>query len=195
MSSAKLPSVSLAAGSLAVLPAVALAHPAASQASGLGAGLAHPLTGWDHVAVLLAIGAWIAQAYRDKPWVPSGVFLSAIVAGGIAGASLSAPVIFEGTGVASVAALGLLLALAAQPALGLGLAAIALFGIIQGMAHGGGIPVEASMVAYTCGLGVVSIILQGSAAAAARWIEDLSRPLLRLGGGLLAAGAAGAAFI
>jgi len=195
MSSAKLLSVSLAAGSLAVLPAVALAHTAASQASGLGAGMVHPLTGWDHVTVLLAIGAWLAQAYRDKPWMPSCVFLGAVVAGGIAGASLGAPVILEGTGAASAAALGLLLALAARPALGLGLAAIALFGMIQGVAHGGGIPAGASTVAYIGGLAAMLIILQSTGSIAARSIEELSCPLLRLGGGLLAAGAAGAAII
>lgn len=180
-------------GVLVLLPGAALAHPAGAQIGGLATGIFHPLTGWDHLAALVAIGAWIGQTQWERPKGPSGVFLAAFAAGGVTGIALGAPAAIESALIASLAALGLLIALAASPERGWGLSGIALFGGIQGLAHGAELQAAAAATApYVVGLAGTSIALLALGAAAARIAERTSWPILRFSGGLLTASAAGA---
>ncbi|MFP9016179.1 HupE/UreJ family protein, partial [Pseudomonas aeruginosa] len=55
----KLPKL-LAALALLAAPALAFAHPGHGE-HGLVAGLAHPLTGLDHLLAMFAVGLWAAQ--------------------------------------------------------------------------------------------------------------------------------------
>ena len=45
----------------------AFAHPGGAQAHGLIAGLAHPISGVDHLAAMAAVGVIAAQAWRARP--------------------------------------------------------------------------------------------------------------------------------
>lgn len=184
----------LLSGAFVLMPGAALAHPAGAHIGGLVTGIFHPLTGWDHLATLVAIGAWIGQTQWERPRGSSGVFLAAFAAGGVTGVAFGAPAAIESALIASLAAIGLLIALAARPGRGWGLSGIALFGGIQGLAHGAEIPAAtAAMAPYAVGLAGTSIALLALGAAAARLAERSPWPILRISGGLLAAGCAGAA--
>jgi urease accessory protein len=178
-------------GFLLLLPGSANAHPLAQHISGFFAGMIHPLTGWDHLAALLALGIWIGQMHRDCFWKLSGALLVALVAGCMLG--MGTGVAVEGGIIASLATLGLLVALAARPSLPWGLAAVMLFGAIHGLAHGAEMPGSAASLAFITGMSITSITLQVLAAFAARQSGHVSSLLLRLSGGLLAAGCVGLA--
>src|SRR6478752_5390244 len=97
-----------------LLPAApALAHPGHAL-GGVGSGLAHPLTGPDHLLAMIAVGAVAALATsRRLAWMTPLAFVGGMVAGGALGlAGVSIP----GTETAialSVVALGVLVATAA----------------------------------------------------------------------------------
>src|SRR4249920_3374352 len=72
-----------AAGAAALLAGVAQAHPG-HGAEGLAAGLAHPLTGLDHLLAMIAVGLWSAAAVpAGRRWLGPGVFVSMLLAGAL----------------------------------------------------------------------------------------------------------------
>src|SRR4051794_14302732 len=75
----------LAALALAALPAAALAHPGlpATHAHGFADGFVHPFTGLDHLAAMVAVGAWSACGTR-RAWVAPLAFLACLLAGALA---------------------------------------------------------------------------------------------------------------
>jgi urease accessory protein len=186
MKPAKSLPVAILVGFLLLLPGVASAHPLAQHIGGLLAGMVHPLTGWDHLAALLALGVWTGQMHRDSFWKLSGAFLVALVAGCMLGMGSGIPV--QGGIIASLAAVGLLVALAARPPLPWGLAAVVFFGAIHGLAHGAGMPDSTASLSFITGLSITSITLQVLVAIITRQSGHVSSLLLRLSGGLLAAG-------
>jgi urease accessory protein len=126
--------VLLAAG-LAVGGA-AWAHPLPSGAAGLGAGLAHPLSGLDHLLAMIGAGIWAAQLGGRARWLVPLAFVSSMAGGmGLALAGIALPHVESGI-VASVMVIGVLVASAARLPAAVGAALIALFGVFHGHAHG-----------------------------------------------------------
>ncbi|HHK2297323.1 TPA: HupE/UreJ family protein, partial [Pseudomonas aeruginosa] len=121
----KLPKL-LAALALLAAPALAFAHPGHGE-HGLVAGLAHPLTGLDHLLAMFAVGLWAAQQQGAARLALPCTFVGTMLVGGLLGfEGLQLP--FMETGIAaSVLALGLCVALAVRPPLPLAMAATALF--------------------------------------------------------------------
>ncbi|MBB6409220.1 hypothetical protein HNQ71_001885 [Mesorhizobium sangaii] len=93
----------------AVLPAHA--HVGAGLTSSFTAGFAHPLR-FDHVTVMIAVGLWAAQKGGRAIWALPAAFIAVMLAG--AGFGLAhVPVLFvEPAILASIVALGLMVALA-----------------------------------------------------------------------------------
>jgi urease accessory protein len=109
----------------------ALAHP--GHEPGLAAGLMHPLTGADHLLAMIAVGLFAGLRGGRARWAWPLAFVSAAAVGFFAGPGalpLAEPMVL-----ASVLALGLLVAAAAPVGLGAGIALVALFGIFHGQAH------------------------------------------------------------
>lgn len=156
---------------LAFAPHAAFAHPgnlAGHVDSGWNAGFAHPFLGWDHMAVMIAIGLWAAQSGRW--WIPLA-FVSVMMAG--AGAAVMGlgvpgvePVILASTVV--VAALALF-----RPMMrtSVTFAVVALFAFFHGFAHGAEMPRTVAADSFTAGFAVASMALHalgfGAAKAAA----------------------------
>ncbi|EOQ81860.1 hypothetical protein K652_03053 [Pseudomonas aeruginosa VRFPA02] len=109
----KLPKL-LAALALLAAPALAFAHPGHGE-HGLVAGLAHPLTGLDHLLAMFAVGLWAAQQQGAARLALPCTFVGTMLVGGLLGfEGLQLP--FMETGIAaSVLALGLCVALAVRP--------------------------------------------------------------------------------
>lgn len=184
-----------AAVALAVATPVA-AHPGHGEGTvgGFGAGFLHPLTGWDHLAAILVVGALaMLLPGRRAVWAIPVAWIGGAVAGGLVGLAGSEQRIVEvGIGL-SVLALGALVAVvrvreALVPVVagGVGLAAA-----FHGYAHGAELPATGAS-GYALGILVGTVVLLAAgvfAGTAARRV-----PAARLAGGWLAS-AAGLAFV
>src|ERR1035438_8414608 len=75
------------------LPTLAQAHPGLpGHTHGFTNGLAHPLTGLDHICAMVAVGLWAAQRGGRALWLVPSVFVSVMVLGGALGiAAVSIP--------------------------------------------------------------------------------------------------------
>ena len=99
----------LAAG---LAPGVASAHVGIGATASFAAGFAHPYSGLDHVAVMVAVGLWAALKGGRALWVWPCIFVGVMLLGGTLGMA-HVPVPFVEPGIlASVVTLGLLVALA-----------------------------------------------------------------------------------
>ena len=161
-----------------VLPAFAFAHPGhAEAAEGLWAGMLHPISGVDHLVVMIALGIWAAQLGAPAIWVLPIAFPLVVALGGAAGA-LGLPVPGIETGIAlSAIVFGLLIALsvgrprrvAATAFLGL---LVATFALVHGYAHGAELPQSANAIWYLVGFVLATGLLHGlgiSLGMAKRW--------------------------
>ncbi|TIV49343.1 MAG: HupE/UreJ family protein, partial [Mesorhizobium sp.] len=118
----------------------AYAHVGTGSTSSFAAGFAHPLSGLDHMTAMVAVGLWAAMRGGKALWAWPLAFLGAMLGGGALG-MLHVPVPFVEPGIlASVVALGLLVALAIDLPVSAGVAIIGLFALFHGHAHGTEVP-------------------------------------------------------
>ena len=104
----------------------ALAHPGHGVES-FAAGVAHPLTGLDHIAVMIAVGLWAALKGGRALWAWPAAFVGVKLVGGAIGvAHVALPFVEPGI-LASVVVLGLLVALAVNVLVAAGAALIGAF--------------------------------------------------------------------
>ena len=173
---------------LALLPTAAWAHPGHEGAGGLYSGVAHPLTGIDHLAAMLLVGvcAGLLAQKSDKGLASSlalpGAFVGAMLAGFVAsaaiGGTLAEPLILL-----SLVALGAAVAFRLRAPMPLALGAVAVFGFAHGMAHGFETPSGAFPALFALGFALSTAALHGLGL----WlVRVLPAPALR------ALGAAGA---
>ena len=121
---------------LAISPTAAFAHPTIFHTTPLMAGLAHPLSGLDHILAMVAVGMWAAQRGGRALWAFPAAFIGIMIVSGVAGmAGFALPMVEPGIA-ASVLVLGLLVASAAPLPVWAGSAAIAVFAAFHGNAHG-----------------------------------------------------------
>lgn len=162
-------------------PALAFAH-GGHDHSGLLAGVAHPITGLDHLLAMLAVGLWAAQQSGVARWALPGTFVATMLLGGLLGfAGLEIPLME--TGIAgSVLAFGLLVAVAARLPVAMALGLTALFALTHGVAHGLELPALASPWGYAAGFVAATAALHGAGYALVRWLPQAAAPLVRVAG-------------
>lgn len=142
-------------------------------------GLAHPLTGLDHLLAAVALGLFVAQRGGRATWALPAAFLLAMVAGGVATAAGVAVPAVEPTLLASVLVLGAAVAAAARPPLALAAGVAALLAFAHGAAHAG----EASGAAAFAGLTATTAGLVGAGLAAGAALRAFGAAgLLRVAG-------------
>ena len=168
---------------IGALPGLAFAHPGHADATvGLWAGVLHPISGVDHIVVMIALGIWAAQLGAPAIWVLPIAFPLLLALGGAAGV-LALPVPGIEIGIAlSAIVFGLLIALsvrrprrAAGSAL-LGLL-VAAFAIFHGYAHGAELPQSADAISYSVGFVLATGLLHGlgiSLGIAKRWATGMT---------------------
>src|SRR5664280_309215 len=114
----------------------AFAHPGHGSTASFAAGLAHPLGGLDHIAVMIAVGLWATLKGGRALWIWPAAFVGVMLIGGALGmAHVALPLVEPGI-LASVVALGLLVALAVDLPVWLGAVVIGAFALLHGHAHG-----------------------------------------------------------
>jgi urease accessory protein len=130
----------LATTGLLVLAGSAQAH-TGHDASSLVSGLFHPL-GLDHMLAMLAVGLWSVRVLpAQRAWQGPALFMLALVAGAVLGASGLQFAMLEQLIALSVVLFGAMLMMSVHkmPAM-LGLGAVALSALAHGMAHGAEAP-------------------------------------------------------
>lgn len=139
---------------------LAFAHPSHGLESAY-AGLMHPITGWDHLLVMLAIGLWAAKLGGKARWQLPFTFLSMMVVGallGVTGMTFSG---VETAIAASVMAMGVLLIITLPMKLCTQLAITSLFAVLHGMAHGLELQTPSRLAAFA-GMIVATALLHGA---------------------------------
>jgi urease accessory protein len=129
----------------------AMAHSAAALPGGFKYGLIHPLTGFDHVLAMVAVGLWGAFLGAPLVYALPVVFPLLMVVGAVAG-MLHVPLPPTELGIAlSVLVLGLCIALAWRARSSIAVAIVALFALFHGHAHGIELPSATGPVGYAAG--------------------------------------------
>src|SRR5580692_9657483 len=70
---------------LMLVPMAAHAHAAGAAVNGWHDGFNHPLHGWDHLVVMIAVGLWAAQQRGRSVWLIPLTFVGVMTLGGIVG--------------------------------------------------------------------------------------------------------------
>jgi urease accessory protein len=174
----------LVAVSLAALAAPALAHVQTGQAAGFLTGLAHPISGLDHVLAMVAVGLWGAQLGAPAIWLLPVTFPIVMALGGFLGL-LGVPLPGVEVGIAASAIL-LGAAVMTERRLHFYAAAalVGLFAVFHGHAHGTELPPGQSGLLYSLGFVVATGCLHAvgiAIGAVHRW--PAGRIALRIAGG------------
>ncbi|PDQ22748.1 protein hupE [Mesorhizobium sanjuanii] len=165
----------------------AYAHVGIGSTSSLTSGFLHPLSGLDHMTVMIAVGLWAALKGGKAIWAWPLAFVGVMLVGGALGMA-HVPVPFVEPGIlASVVALGLLVALAVDLPVSAGIAIIGLFALFHGHAHGTEVPENAGGLEYMAGFAVATAALHAVGIAAGLGLGARFRSLARVAGGACAA--------
>lgn len=176
---------------LALMAAPVFAHTGEHAGSGFVSGFLHPLLGPDHVVAMVAVGLWGAQLGKPALWLLPVVFPLVMALGGMVGvAGLPLPGVEVGIAVSAVV-LGLMVALAARPPLGVAVVLVGIFAIFHGYAHGAELPEAVNPATFALGFVIATGLLHAAGVAFGlihRWPSGAA--VLRVGGaGIAAAGA------
>ena len=127
------------ASGLAMMPALALAHPGhdggAHHTMSFVEGFLHPLTGADHLIVMLLVGIWSAMNTRQW-WLAPLAFAGLLLIGALIGMSGFTIGGTESIVAASLLGLGVMVALQLKLPAAVGALIIGAFAIFHGLAHG-----------------------------------------------------------
>ena len=161
----------------------ALAHPGHGSTASFAAGIAHPFGGLDHIAVMVAVGLWAALKGGRALWLWPAAFVGVMLAGaGLGMAHVPVPLVEPGI-LASVVALGLLVALAVDLPVWTGAATVAVFALLHGHAHGTEVAETVSGAEYVAGFALATVTLHGVGIGFAQLMTRAHlRPLVRIAG-------------
>ncbi len=139
----------------------AFAHVQQGQAQGFLTGMGHPISGFDHVLAMIAVGLWGAQLGPPAVWLLPVTFPMIMAVGGFFGL-LGIPLPGVEVGIAlSAVLLGLMVASEAKPPLVVAGSIVAFFAVFHGHAHGTELPPGQSALLYSIGFVIATGCLHG----------------------------------
>lgn len=142
----------------------ALAH-TASSSSGFYSGAVHPISGFDHVLAMVAVGLWGAFLGRPAIFLLPVVFPMVMALGGALGIlGLPLPGVEAAIALSSIV-LGACIALAVRLPVQTAVAIVGVFAIFHGYAHGAELPQSADPIAYAVGFVIATGLLHLSGIA------------------------------
>jgi urease accessory protein len=148
-------SISICLAWTAALTSPALAHTGVGQADSFASGIAHPLSGADHIVVMVAVGLWGALAGGRAIWAWPASFVAMMLAGFVVAACGWQMPFVEPAIWSSIVVLGLFVARAVKPPVWLGAAIVGLFALFHGHAHGVEVG-AASLIPYAVGFSLAT---------------------------------------
>jgi urease accessory protein len=181
--------LSLSAAIFAAASAPAFAHLNPEEHGSFMAGFSHPLFGMDHILVMVAVGLWAAQIAQDGKrsalWIVPAAFVTTMAVGfSLALAGIELPFV-EPAILASVIALGLLVAMAIRLPTAACAAIVATFALFHGHAHGGELG-SAGALQFGIGFVIATAFLHVAGIAAGLGISRFSPYIARILGGITA---------
>jgi len=175
---------------LAAASTVAMAHTGSEAhvhgaADALAAGFAHPFTGLDHLAAMLAVGLWSALVSPRRPWLAPLAFAAMLMVGAVMGvAGITLPAV-EPAIATSLLVLGLLVANRVRLRGAVGAALVGTFALFHGAAHGQ--ELAGPSAAYAIGgMVAATAMLHAAGMGLGRAMRERSAWLPRIGGAALA---------
>ena len=170
-------------------PVLAFAHIQAGEAGGFTSGLSHPVSGWDHILAMVAVGLWGAQLGMPAIWVLPVAFPMMMAFGGMLGLmGTPLPGVEIGIAVSGVV-LGALVLGAVRMPLAAAVFVVAFFAVFHGHAHGTELQAGQNALLYSLGFVISTGLLHATGIGIGliqRW--KLGSRLLRGAGGLVLAG-------
>jgi len=177
----------LAVIAFAASTAPAFAHLDPAEHGWLMAGFTHPLSGLDHILVMIAVGLWAAQIGGRALSVVPSAFVGTMAFGfALAMAGTHLPFV-EPAILASVVALGLLVAMAVRMETVACAAVVGVFALFHGYAHGGELG-AAGALPFSTGFVIATALLHAAGIGLGLGIGKLSsgRMISRILGGITA---------
>lgn len=174
---------------LTILFPVAHAHPGHATNNVFLSGLAHPVTGVDHLLAMLAIGLWSALSFDSarKAFSTPISFSLVLLLGALLGITgLNMPYI-EPTILASLLTLGLLLACRTKLPITIGAILAGIFALAHGLAHGMELPAEGSAILFIIGFMLSTLLIHGAGLLLGFYLNTRSQWPGRLAGTGIAA--------
>ena len=136
---------------VALSATTAHAHTESGSITGLLSGLHHPVSGWDHVLAMIAVGLWGAQLGPPALWTLPVAFPMAMALGGMIGLmGLTLPGVEIGIA-ASAVVLGGMVSTESRPALWVAALVVGFFALFHGHAHGTELPPGSNAMLYSIG--------------------------------------------
>jgi urease accessory protein len=166
----------------------ALAHTGVGQTNSFASGIAHPLSGADHILAMVAVGLWGVLRGGRAIWAWPMAF-TATMLGGFAAATLGLQMpLVEPAIWSSIIILGLLVALAAKAPVWLGAAIAGLFAFFHGHAHGTE-ATAANLIPYAMGFALATAGLHAAGIGLGGFAErSIGKVAVRVMGGLAVLG-------
>ena len=149
----------LAAMAMAIIPRTAFAHIGVDSTASFAAGVTHPFSGLDHIAVMVTVGLWAALKGSRALWIWPAAFVGVMLVGGALGMAHVHVLLFEPGILASVVTLGLLVALAVDLPVWLGAVILGVFAIFHGHAHGSEVAENVGGIEYMAGFALATATL------------------------------------
>ena len=137
---------------------------------GLSNGFSHPLTGWDHLVTMLAVGIWAAQLRGKAIWMLPLAFVGVMSLGGLAGASSQEIPNVDGIILISCAVFSVLITRKIRFSNKINVLIVAFFAFFHGFAHGQEISTSASLISYTVGFMLATLLLHGAGILVAKLV-------------------------
>jgi hydrogenase/urease accessory protein HupE len=144
---------------LILVPLETHAHTIATAMNGWHDGFNHPLHGWDHLLVMIAVGWWAAQQRGRAVWLIPLTFVAVMTVGGVVGATGVALPGVELAILLSVAVFAALVARKAHLRLSVSVWLVGFFAFFHGFAHGAEMPGSAGIVMFGLGFILATLLL------------------------------------
>lgn len=177
--------ISIAAATLAATTLPAFAHLNPEEHGSFMAGFSHPLFGADHILAMVAVGIWAAQIGGRALWLVPSAFVGTMAIGFLmALGGIDLPFV-EPAILASVIALGLLVAMAARLPASAAAAVVGIFALFHGHAHGGELG-SAGALQFGVGFVIATALLHVAGIAVGLGVARLGTVASRLIGALTA---------
>ena len=133
-------------------------------------GFDHPLQGWDHILTMIAVGVWAAQLRGSAIWLLPLTFVSVMSLGGLAGVASFAIPSVEMMILLSGLVFSVFIVRKVQFTHWINILIVAFFAFFHGYAHGQEISASASLMSYTLGFVLATLLLHCAGIATTRFI-------------------------
>ncbi|MDA1343703.1 MAG: HupE/UreJ family protein [Proteobacteria bacterium] len=131
-------------------------------------GFHHPLQGWDHLLTMIAVGIWAAQLRGVAIWMLPLTFVSVMSLGGLTGAASIAIPSVEIMILLSGIVFSVFIVRKIRFTTRINILIVAFFAFFHGYVHGQEISASVSLISYTLGFIIATLLLHGAGIATSR---------------------------